>query len=349
MTELLEPVLQEPINASAHPLMNGVAPDWASGWGQDGLGVHIEFTIQDVTQRLRWIPPGSFLMGAPPREEAASAQEPTTQEPRTLLDRFLGRKAASGSAALRPRPVSTEPSHDWEHPQHLVVIREGYWLFDTAVTQGLYEAVTGENRSRFRSADRPVENVTWDEAQAFIEALNRKLPGVALRLPSEAEWEYACRAGTREATYAGAMEILGERNAPVLDGIAWYGGNSGAGFELETGEDSSGWAEKQFDHSKAGTRPVKLKKPNAWGLYDMLGNVWEWCEDHWHESYSGAPGDGRAWLDTDASSAADRVIRGGSWGGTARDVRSAYRRGYEPQSRSGGLGFRCARGPGEFR
>ena len=289
-------------------------PAWASAMGRDRFGLYVEFEAGGATpknsQKLRWIPPGWFDMGSPEGEP--------------------GR-------------------YEDEGPVRRVHLREGYWLFDTAVTQGLYEAVTGENRSRFRSADRPVENVTWDEAQAFIEALNRKLPGVALRLPSEAEWEYACRAGTREATYAGAMEILGERNAPVLDGIAWYGGNSGAGFELETGEDSSGWAEKQFDHSKAGTRPVKLKKPNAWGLYDMLGNVWEWCEDHWHESYSGAPGDGRAWLDTDASSAAYRVIRGGSWYGPARSVRSASRGRNGPQSRNDYLGFRCARGSGEFK
>jgi formylglycine-generating enzyme required for sulfatase activity len=228
-------------------------------------------------------------------------------------------------------------------------LREGYWLFETPVTQGLYESVLGKNPSEFHSPDRPVENVSWEQAQAFIEALNRKLPGLALRLPSEAEWEYACRAGTREATYVGALEILGERNAPTLNDIAWYGGNSGVEFDLETGRDSSGWPKKQFEHNKAGTRPVKLKKPNAWGLYDMLGNVWEWCEDHWHNSYDGAPHDGTTWLDSDASSAAVRVIRGGSWFDRARLVRSASRHRFGPQDRYDDLGFRCARGPGEFK
>lgn len=345
MTVLSEPIPRKAIDASVHPLIYGVAPRWASGWGQDRFGVHIEFTIKDVTQRLRWIPPGAFLMGAPPREEAVLTQEPATPKSRTVLDRLLGRNQHSANAALRP----TEPSNDWEHPQHLVVIREGYWLFDAPVTQGLYEAVTGENPSEFRSVDRPVENVSWEQAQGFIEALNHKLRGLELRLPSESEWEYACRAGTREATYAGALEILGERNAPMLNDIAWYGGNSGVGFELESGYDSSNWPEKQFEHNKAGTRPVKLKKPNAWGLYDMLGNVLEWCEDHWHARYDGAPCDGSAWLDTDASSAAGRVFRGGSWSGGARYVRSASRNWFEPQFRGATLGFRCARGPSEFK
>jgi formylglycine-generating enzyme required for sulfatase activity len=132
-----------------------------------------------------------------------------------------------------------------------------------------------------------------------------------------------------------------------LNDIAWYGGNSGVGFELESGEDSSHWLEKQFDHKMSGTRPVKLKMPNAWGLYDMLGNVWEWCEDHWRDSYAGAPSDGRAWLDTDAS-AEFRVFRGGSWFDFARNMRSAYRARRGPKYRYADLGFRCARGLREF-
>jgi len=162
-----------------------------------------------------------------------------------------------------------------------------------------------------------------------------------LSLPSEAQWEYACRAGTEAATYAGAMRILGENNAPVLDEIAWYGGNSGVGFELNEGVDSRRWREKQHPHEHAGTRPVSLKAANPWGFHDMLGNVWEWCADQWHDRYDGAPTDGSAWLDGEGNTGI-RVVRGGSWNNDARLVRAAFRFRYVAALRSDFLGFRCA-------
>jgi formylglycine-generating enzyme required for sulfatase activity len=137
------------------------------------------------------------------------------------------------------------------------------------------------------------------------------------------------------------MKILGENNAPALDPIAWYGGNSGTEFELDDGYDASGWPEKQYKFSKAGTMPVKWKKPNAWGLYDMLGNVWEWCEDAWHQNYEGAPTDGGA---REGEVGAARVLRGGSWNDFARDVRSASRDGLDAGDAYDSTGFRCARG-----
>jgi len=185
-----------------------------------------------------------------------------------------------------------------------------------------------------------VENVSFRDVGRFLAAVNAAAPGLDLVLPSEAQWEYACRAGTKTGTYAGPMEILGENNAPVLDKIAWYGGNSGVGFELENGEDSSDWKEKQYDHKTAGTHPVKGKAPNTWGLFDTLGNVEEWCEDAWHDSYEGAPADGSARPGDDA---ARGVLRGGSWIDAARSVRSASRYGSDPSVRDGYAGFRCAR------
>ena len=288
-----------------HPLVDGCPPEWASGWGQDEFGIFAEFSLPEgggrwVTQRMRWIPAGRFLMGSP----------------------------------------EDEPGRDSdEGPQRGVMISKALWIFDTPCTQALWRAVMGDNPSRFVDPDRPVEQVSWDDTNAFIAKLNSAVGGLALRLPTEAEWEYACRAGTTEATYAGPMEILGNRNAPVLDEIAWYGGNSGVDFDLEDGWDSSNWPEKQYDHQKAGTRKVGEKLPNRWGLFDMLGNVWEWCSD-WYDA-----GAYRASASVDPTGPTDghyRVLRGGGWSDSAQGVRSAYRYHYEPGGRDGNFGFRCA-------
>ncbi|NVN88280.1 MAG: formylglycine-generating enzyme family protein [Rhodopseudomonas sp.] len=292
------------VSAGPPSLVDGKPPTWASGCGRDRRGVFAEFSLTAVRQRLRWIPPGRFRMGSPENEAG----------------RF-----------------------DNEEPRHVVVIGEGFWLFDTPCTQALWEAVMGENPSRFRSASRPVESVTFDAVQEFLSRINRMVPGLELALPTEAQWEYACRAGTSKATYAGNLRILGWNNAPVLDAIAWYGGNSGVGFELEDGWNSELWREQQYPHQRAGTHPVGLKAPNAWGLYDMLGNVWEWCEDRWHGSYLDAPSDGSAWLEPGQRPTA-RVVRGGSWfDGSARNARSASRYFGSPDYSHAALGFRCAR------
>jgi formylglycine-generating enzyme required for sulfatase activity len=278
---------------------------WASAVGRDRYGLWSEFTYEGVLQRLRWCPPGRFLMGSP-------ADEP-------------GR-------------------YDDEGPQTEITLAEGFWLFDTPVTQALYEAVTGEkNPSRFPSPDRPVEQVSWEDTGRFLERINRDLPGLDLGLPSEAQWEYACRAGSHEATYAGPMDILGERNAPILEDIAWYGGNSGVGFDLENGVDSSDWEEKAHDHKTAGTRPVKGKAPNPWGLHDMLGNVWEWCADKWSDDHDGADPFGKPRLESEKG-VRFRVVRGGSWGDNARTCRAAFRLRHAPDVRFSTLGFRPAGG-----
>ncbi len=274
-------------------------PTWASAIGRDEFGLWAEFTIGDVVrQRLRWIPPGRFVMGSPPDEAG----------------RF-----------------------DWELLPRTVRIAEGFWLFDTPCTQELWQAVMGDNPSRFRSPTQPVEQVSWEDCRGFVDKLNGLLEGLTLSLPSEAQWEYACRAGTTTATYAGDLTILGMNNAPALDPIAWYSGNCGVKFELDEGEDISGWPEKQYDLKTGGTHPVGRKAPNGWGLYDMLGNVWEWCRDEWTD-------DGGATSER-AEASAHRVVRGGSWCDDARSVRAAHRYACEPGYRAGNLGFRC----GEFQ
>ncbi len=224
-----------------------------------------------------------------------------------------------------------------EGPQLSMQIRGGFWLFDTPCTQELWEAVMEETPSHFHSPTRPVVLVSWDNVQAFLKRLNGQLEGLELSLPSEAQWEYACRAGTKSATYAGDMEILGENSAPLLDKIAWYGGNCGIDYELADGFDTTSWPEKQYDFKWGGTHPVGCKTPNAWGLYDMLGNVWEWCRDE-HRA------DPQVLTNT-VTMTSQRIIRGGAWIVPARYVRAAARDWLDHDIRANYLGFRC----GEFR
>jgi formylglycine-generating enzyme required for sulfatase activity len=200
--------------------------------------------------------------------------------------------------------------------QHPVTIKKPFYLQTTEVTQKQWRQVMGQNPSIFKDYGDgcPVETVSWNEAQEFIKKLNQMESGGRYRLPTEAEWEYACRAQSKGKFYFGDEEArLGE--------YAWYARNSGGK-----------------------THPVGEKEPNAWGLYDMHGNVWEWVEDDYHGSYTGAPDDGRAWIDSPRDSA--RVVRGGSWGLGARDCRSATRIIYGPGDRNGSMGFRLSRSVG---
>ena len=233
-------------------------------------------------------------------------------------------------------PEGEAGRYEDEGPQHEVTIERGFWMFDTPCTQVFWEAVMAGNRSLFQSPTRPVEQVSWNDCQEFVGRLNGRLEELKLSLPSETQWEYACRAATTTATYAGDPALLGANNAPLLDAIAWYGGNCGVGFELPDGSDMSLWREKQFKFERGGTRPVGMKRPNGWGLYDMLGNVWEWCADTYRR-YTGG--------DEDAS--ADRVLRGGSWRSHSGLIRAALRSWFEPGNRYDFIGFRCAefRGP----
>jgi formylglycine-generating enzyme required for sulfatase activity len=288
------------IDTAWHPLADGNPPDWATGWGEDRHGVFVAFSLAGVTQRLRWIPPGRFVMGSP-------ADEPG------------------------PR--------DDEGPQHPVTISREFWLFDTPCTQALWRVVMENNPSRFASLDRPVETVSWHDAQEFLTRLNARVPGLELVLPTEAQWEYACRAGTETALYTGDIALLGKNNAPALDPIAWYSGNSGVGFELDNGYDSKDWPEKQHPHERAGTHPVGRKRPNPWGLYDMMGNVWEWCADGRRPYASQAETDPQGPM----TPGAERVVRGGSWSSGAKRIRAASRSGNHPGIRRDLLGFRCAR------
>jgi formylglycine-generating enzyme required for sulfatase activity len=212
-----------------------------------------------------------------------------------------------GSPASEPERDSTEG------PQHRVSL-QAFQMGQTTVTQGLWQAVMGNNPSKFSNcgADCPVEQVSWNDAQGFIQKLNQ-LTGQSFRLPSEAEWEYAARAGS-QTTYPWGNEI-GQNNANC----------NGCG---------SRWDAKQ-------TAPVGQFAANAFGLYDMHGNVWQWVQDIYHDNYSGAPADGSAW--TSGRNQARGVNRGGSWGSSPRILRSAGRDWFTPGNRDGDIGFRLAR------
>jgi len=223
-----------------------------------------------------------------------------------------------------------EPGRFSRETQHQVTLTQGYHMQTTPVTQGQWEAVMGDNPSYFDECgdDCPVERVSWHDAQDFITALNQQEGTTGYALPTEAQWEYAARAGSTTAFANGQITETGSGYDPVLDSMGWYRYNSHA------------------DHSTLflsgrGTHPVAQKDPNAWGLYDMHGNVWEWIAD-WYGTYpSSAVTD-----PTGPSSGTYRVMRGGSWRNNARYCRSAYRDYSSPGRRYYACGFRLVLLPG---
>jgi formylglycine-generating enzyme required for sulfatase activity len=228
-------------------------------------------------------------------------------------------------------------------------------MFDTPCTQGLWTALMGKNSSYFPDPERPVEEVRWEDAVGFAKKLNERLardyPSNAkglidgwerlqFRLPTEAEWEYACRAGTTGDTYLGDLDLKSrdQTKAEILDSIAWYGGNSGHKYDLEKSREIAWLEDLQAEEKRGGTRKVAQKAPNAWGLYDMLGNVWEWCQD-WYGEYPAEPVD-RVEDPIGPTEGTTRVLRGGCWDYPARALRSACRSWYHPGLLLDGLGFR---------
>ncbi len=183
-----------------------------------------------------------------------------------------------------------------------------------------------------------MEQVSWHDAREFCARLSQ-LKGEIYRLPSEAEWEYACRAGQPTAYCFGD-------DPSQLDEYGWYGNNSGdrpldADRLWQDTNQNANQYHAQINANGNRTHPVGEKKPNAWGLYDMHGNVWEWCEDKWHENYEGAPADGSAW--TSGSDSEPRLLRGGSWSIFAINCRSAYRGRNDAVLRFIDFGFRVVR------
>jgi formylglycine-generating enzyme required for sulfatase activity len=246
--------------------------------GVDDYGLYADLSIKNITQRFRWIEAGSFLMGSPETE-----------------------------------------AERYDEVQHEVILTQGFWLADTTVTQALWLAVMGNNPSQFKDdANNPVEKVSWNDAQMFINRLNNLIPDIQAQLPSEAQWEYACRAGTTTPFSFGDNITPEQVN---YDGTRPYtDGNKGL------------YREK--------TVAVKSLPANPWGLYEMHGNVWEWCQDYWTEQLPKEPTTDPKGADTGSV----RVVRSGSWHGIGRSVRSADRYRYDADLRYYGLGFRLALG-----
>jgi len=203
-----------------------------------------------------------------------------------------------------------------EKPVHWVTISEGFYMGKYEVTQAQWQTVMGNNPSNFKGHNLPVEQVSWDDAVSFLARLNAQGDGYTYRLPTEAEWEYACRAGTTTAFAFGDSLSSSQAN---FEGNYPYGGVA-------------------KDVYRKKTTPVGSFQPNAFGLFDMHGNVWEWCLDWYHNSYAGAPTDGSAWLSGGVQKY--RVLRGGSLYSNAAFLRSAFRVSIAPFNRSHDIGFR---------
>lgn len=228
--------------------------------------------VNSIGMKFVKVPPGTFMMGSP----------------------------------------SNEPGRGNDEKRHRVTLTKGFYMQTTEVTQGQWKAVMGSNPSKFKNCgdDCPVEKVSWNDVRKFIRKLNQREGGNKYRLPTEAEWEYAARAGS-----TGKFCFSGDNGN--LRKYAWYDRNSGGK-----------------------THPVAQKQPNAWGLYDMHGNVYEWCQD-WYGDYPSAS----VTNPTGPSGGSYRVVRGGSWDFYARLCRSAYRYSFTPGGRFSNLGFRLLRNP----
>ena len=264
----------ETVEDAAYPSLRGLetgsreAQQRQKEWVAKGYPLKV--ALKQIGMRFRLVPPGTFLMGSPNSEPDRS---------------------------------------DAEGPQHEVRISEPFYVGKYPVTQAEWQAVMKNKPAHFKGANRPAEQVSWEDCQEFLVRCDHLLGAdeELLRLLSEAEWEYACRAGTTTPQY-GSLGMVG-----------WYYANSG----------------KE-------THDAGEKLANAWGLHDMIGNVWEWCADRWHDSYQGAPADGSVWS---AGGDSYRVYRGGGWYNSAGFCRAAYRYWDEPGYRLYDLGLRLALSP----
>jgi formylglycine-generating enzyme required for sulfatase activity len=287
---------------AAAPASKGAMLRRAQGYYQRFLELHRATDLGRTAATLTLRRIEDALAKLPPAPELKSGQGTLT------LD--LGNAVKMKLVLIRPgkfmmgSPDSEEGRRADEGPQHEVIITKPFYMGVTEVTQAQYEAVMGPNRSNFKGPTNPAEDVYWAEAVEFCRRLSEKTRRT-VRLPTEAEWEYACHAGSKMRFSFGDSES-------TLGDYAWYRSNSGGK-----------------------PNPVGQKKPNAWGLYDMHGNVWEWCQD-FHGGYAA----GAVTDPAGPGSGTYRVLRGGSWLSVPTICRSAGRQGSPPGGRVISYGFR---------
>jgi formylglycine-generating enzyme required for sulfatase activity/tRNA A-37 threonylcarbamoyl transferase component Bud32/predicted nucleic acid-binding Zn-ribbon protein len=243
-------------------------PAWASSVGRDDFGLWAELTVKGATQRFRYVPAGTFILGSEEKEKGRETDETSVR----------------------------------------ITLTKSFWLADTETTQQFWTAIWGSHNSRFTGLELPVERISWDDAKAFCAKLATDIPTMRVRLPTEAEWEYACRAG-QTAPFTSHMGPVADNK---LDTIAWFA-----------------------DNAKT-TQGVKRKFGNALALFDMHGNVWEWCEDR-YGVYSPTPTSDPVGREQET-----RVARGGSWGDRPDRLRAANRLAVRPDMRTLYLGVRMA-------
>ncbi|MEA1966853.1 MAG: formylglycine-generating enzyme family protein [Thermodesulfobacteriota bacterium] len=231
----------------------------------------------------------------------------------------------------------SEKGREWHEKRHIVTISKKFYIQETEVTQGQWEKLVGFNPSAFPDCGKncPVDTVSWNQCMEFIRVLNKWEKTDKYRLPTEAEWEYACRAGTTTAFAGGPItHLLCKPMDHVLNKLGWFCGNSGY--------------KKPPDVLRP--HPVKTKRPNRWGIYDMHGNVQEWCLDSckWRDFWKGKVGVitntyKNNIVDPLSKTGNHKIFRGGGWHQSARYCRSAYRSYYKPVAKRNSLGFRIVR------
>ncbi len=311
---------------------------WAAGAVAAGLAVAAFFAADFGSNAPSDPRPASTTSAAPSEEAAADADEARPAaagfEARLLAlpqgealaecDACPEMVAIPAGDFLMGSPENEDGRYSDEGPQREVTV-ERFAIGRYEITFDQWAACVADNYCQsnpnpddegWGRGDRPVINVSWNDItgeRGFIDWLNSKVKGAPYRLPSEAEWEYAARAGSS------ARFSFGDSDAALGD-HAWYGSNSGSR-----------------------THPVGEKQPNAFGLYDVHGNVWEWVQDCWHGSYNGAPSDGSAWMNASEGDCSYAVLRGGSWNDSPRYLRSAIRSRDRRENRYNGIGFRVAR------